>query len=152
MVHALTSLYILTPYHSCLSLSVILFFTCLLEWCMERNGVPETLIRLGYIYPVLSLRIISGVVCGIWLAVEVPVGRGPESVLNTWVERCLYYIHCTLSYSDLYVVKHKHKLHTSNCTRHLHLCLSYCIYLAYHIYAHIAMTICLTRQNANCGI
>jgi hypothetical protein len=69
---------------------------------MERNGVPETLIRLGYIYPVLSLRIISGVVCGNMAGSRSPSWARPEECTDTWVERCLYYIHCTLSYSDLY--------------------------------------------------
>jgi hypothetical protein len=52
--------------------------------------------RLGYIYPVLSLRSVSCWRCvELWLVVDVPVGRGPgrnEAVLDMWVKGRLYYL------------------------------------------------------------
>jgi hypothetical protein len=59
---------------------------------MERNGVPETLIRLGYIYPVLSLRIISGVVCGNMAGSRSPSWARPEECTE-YVGRALSVLH-----------------------------------------------------------
>jgi hypothetical protein len=89
---------------------------CLLEWLTERNMAFRKIIsRLGYIYPVLSLRSISCWRCvEICLVVDVPVGRGPErneAVLDMWVEGHLYYsLHLVLlrsTYCQIYVTHFK---------------------------------------------
>jgi hypothetical protein len=81
----------------------------------------KLIIRLGYIYPVLSLRNIS---CPRYLKFgwqlkfqlgEAQKGRGNEGVLEMWMTGWLYYIHCILSY-HLHIVEYKlHTLYTSAC-------------------------------------
>jgi hypothetical protein len=80
---------------------------------MERNGVPETLIRLGYIYPVLSLRIISGVVCGNMAGSRSPSWARPEEcteyvgravVCTTFTAHCLTQIYM-LKYNISYILQ-----------------------------------------------